>query len=226
MKNVLVVGCSQGIGFETVKVALSKGNRVFAASRNLNPLIELKENNLYTLQCDISNADSIEKMVQQFESYEKKLDAIIVTAGLLIKKEFHLLTEEDFHHIYQTNVYGVFYLIRTIDQLILPGASVTTIGSMGGVSGALKFPGMLFYSSSKAALSCLTECLAVEYQNQNIHCNSLALGAVETDMKNQAFPEFKAPHKPEEIAPFIVDFALTHYKLFNGKTLPVSVSTP
>jgi NAD(P)-dependent dehydrogenase (short-subunit alcohol dehydrogenase family) len=97
---------------------------------------------------------------------------------------------------------------------------------MGGFQGSAKFPGLSFYSASKAALCCLTECLATELKDKSIKMNALALGSVQTEMLDKAFPGYKAPVKAEEIAEFITDFAINGHRYVNGKVLPVSLSTP
>jgi NAD(P)-dependent dehydrogenase (short-subunit alcohol dehydrogenase family) len=97
---------------------------------------------------------------------------------------------------------------------------------MGGVQGTVKFPGLSAYSSSKAALAGLTECLAIEFQDKDIAVNCLALGAVQTEMLQEAFPGFKAPVSPDKMAEFIGNFVLTAHHFMNGKVLPISLSTP
>jgi NAD(P)-dependent dehydrogenase (short-subunit alcohol dehydrogenase family) len=97
---------------------------------------------------------------------------------------------------------------------------------MGGVQGSIKFPGLSAYSASKGALAILTESLAEEMKESGISINCLALGAASTDMLQEAFPNYKAPLTAEEMSSFIYTFALTGNKYFNGKIIPVSVSTP
>ncbi|MCX7729113.1 MAG: SDR family oxidoreductase, partial [Bacteroidia bacterium] len=82
------------------------------------------------------------------------------------------------------------------------------------------------YSSSKGALSILTECLAEELKGYSVKCNALALGAVQTEMFSNAFPEMKAPLTAAEMAQFIGWFAVNGHLFFNGKILPVATSTP
>jgi NAD(P)-dependent dehydrogenase (short-subunit alcohol dehydrogenase family) len=105
-------------------------------------------------------------------------------------------------------------------------AHIINISSMGGVQGSIKFPGLSSYSSAKAALGVLTECLAEEFKESNIRFNTLALGSVQTEMLEAAFPGYTAPLKPMEMAIFIKDFAERGGNFFNGKILPVSLSTP
>ena len=97
---------------------------------------------------------------------------------------------------------------------------------MGGINGAAKFDGLSAYSSSKGAVNILTELLAEEYKEKGPSFNALAFGAVQTEMLEEAFPGLKAPISAKEIADFVLDFALTGHKYFNGKILPVSSSTP
>ena len=97
---------------------------------------------------------------------------------------------------------------------------------MGGIQGSLKFAGLSAYSSSKGAVITLMELLAEEYKESGISFNVLALGAVQTEMLQEAFPDYKAPISAEEMANYIADFSLTGNKVFNGRVVQVSNSTP
>jgi len=103
---------------------------------------------------------------------------------------------------------------------------IVNIGSMGGYQGSAKFKGLSLYSSSKGALAILTECLAEELKDRKIFVNCLALGSAQTEMLSQAFPGYQAPLTAREMAEFIVDFSARGHRWFNGKVLPVSLSTP
>lgn len=72
----------------------------------------------------------------------------------------------------------------------------------------------------------LTECLSEELKGENVYFNCLAIGAVETEMLNEAFPGYKAPVTAKEMGKFIADFALSGHKLFSGKIIPVAHSNP
>jgi NAD(P)-dependent dehydrogenase (short-subunit alcohol dehydrogenase family) len=103
---------------------------------------------------------------------------------------------------------------------------VVNISSMGGVQGSAKFPGLAAYSSSKGALITLTELLAEEFKQTGPSFNVLALGAVQTEMLEEAFPGYKAPLTARQMAQYIIDFSLTGNTFYNGKVLEVSSSTP
>ncbi len=97
---------------------------------------------------------------------------------------------------------------------------------MGGYQGSSKFAGLSLYSASKGALAVLTESMAEELKPYQISVNCLALGAVQTEMLAEAFPGYSAPVSAAQMGEFIADFAFNGNRFFNGKILPVSLSTP
>jgi len=121
---------------------------------------------------------------------------------------------------------GHVKMIRQLFPTMPAGSHIVNIGSMGGYQGSVKFPGLAAYSVSKAALHTLTECLAVEFAEHKIHINCLAIGSVQTEMLEKAFPNYESPVAAFEMGKYIADFALTGHKFFNGKILPVAVTTP
>jgi NAD(P)-dependent dehydrogenase (short-subunit alcohol dehydrogenase family) len=97
---------------------------------------------------------------------------------------------------------------------------------MGGFQGSAKFPGLAAYSVSKGALSILTECLSVELSDKNIKANALCLGAVQTEMLEEAFPGIEAPLSAKEMGNYISNFAIEGSAFYNGKILPVALEDP
>jgi NAD(P)-dependent dehydrogenase (short-subunit alcohol dehydrogenase family) len=126
----------------------------------------------------------------------------------------------------EVNYFAPAGLIRSLLPMMKRGSHILNISSMGGYQGSIKFTGLSGYSSSKAALACLTECLANELSAAGISVNCLALGSVQTEMLSEAFPGFNAPVSSEEMGKFIAYFAVNGGKFFNGKILPVALSTP
>src|SRR5205085_11189019 len=122
---------------------------------------------------------------------------------------------------------GHVKMIQHLLALFPPsGGHIVNIGSMGGFNGSVKFPGLAAYSASKGALHTLTECLATELEKSNIKVNCLALGSAQTEMLEKAFPGYKSPVKAAEMGRLVAEFAMTGHHFFNGKILPVSVTTP
>ena len=223
MKNVIITGASRGIGFELTKLFCDKGYKVIALSRNIS---KLNIPNVTAYELDISCEKSILKTVKLILNDFSQVDILINNAGSLINKPFSETSFNDFESIYKVNVFGLAELIR----LLLPGfhkkSHVVNISSIGGIGGSSKFPGLSAYSSSKGALNILTEMLSEEFKDSGPSFNCLALGAVQTEMLEEAFPGFQAKVSPLEMANYIYNFSTEGNKLFNGKTIPVSTSNP
>lgn len=226
MKNIVITGASKGIGFELCKLFLKRNNRVLAISRTTGNLDTITNPNLNVIPADISKEEDLMKIERFVKANWDCVDILINNAGKLINKPFEELTTSDFTTIYQVNVFGVAALTKLLLNFLNKGSHVLNISSIGGIPGTVKFPGLAAYSSSKGALNILTELLAEEYKPREIAFNTLALGAVQTEMLEAAFPGYKAPLNADEMATYICDFALNGAKYFNGKTIPVSSSTP
>ncbi|NOR27154.1 MAG: SDR family NAD(P)-dependent oxidoreductase [Lutibacter sp.] len=226
MKNVIITGTSRGIGFELAQLFAKNGYQVLALSRNSKSLENLNIKNIITISVDLSIEEDLKKVTKFISTNWKTVDILINNAGKLINKPFEKLTSSDFLEVFKVNVFSVAELTRQLIPYFKKGSHVVNISSIGGVQGSLKFPGLAAYSSSKGALITLTELLAEEYKEQQIMFNTLALGAVQTEMLEEAFPGYKAPVSASEMANYIFNFAITGNKFYNGKILQVSSTTP
>lgn len=226
MKTFLVTGASRGIGLETVKTLLDAGARVVLVSRNASE-VNLESDRLIKLNADLSVDNEGEKIASALKSLEiSGIDGLVHNAGTLICKKFESLTLADFESVYRVNVFAVAMLTKALLPFLHRGSHVLGISSMGGIQGSSKFSGLAAYSSSKGALITLFELLAEEFKEQGIYFNLLALGAVQTEMLAEAFPGYVAPVTAPEMGSFIADFVQNGHRFFNGKVLPVALSTP
>ncbi|TVZ57031.1 short-subunit dehydrogenase [Lutibacter sp. Hel_I_33_5] len=226
MKNIIITGTSRGIGFELAQQFANTGHKVLALSRNTKPLKKINHKNITLISVDLSNNVDFKKVVNFIKTSWKKVDILINNAGKLINKPFTDLTSNDFLEVYKVNVFGVAELTKQCIPFFTKGSHIVTISSMGGIQGSMKFPGLAAYSSAKGAVITLSELLAEEYKEHGFSFNVLALGAVQTEMLEEAFPGYQAPTTAKEMADYIFNFALTGYKHYNGKVLQVSSSTP
>ncbi|WOD44410.1 SDR family NAD(P)-dependent oxidoreductase [Hwangdonia lutea] len=226
MSNIIITGTSRGIGFELVKLFAKSGHKVLALSRNEKPIKDIQLKHVSTMSFDLSEAKEYRKVEAFVKENWQQVDVLINNAGALINKPFAETSISDFEYVYKTNVFGVAELTRVVLPFMKNNSHVVTISSMGGVQGSMKFPGLAAYSSSKAAVITLTELLAEEYKDSGISFNVLALGAVQTEMLEEAFPGYKAPTTALEMAQYILDFSLNGSKYYNGKLMQVSNSTP
>ena len=231
-KHIVVTGASSGIGFQTAKLLCIQGHTVFAIARNQEKLETLENEvneesgSLIPIIMDLSSFDK-SNFDEAFKSVSK-IDILINNAGVLLNKEFLDISEEDILKVFNLNYISVVKTIQYFHSRLCKSnsAHIVNIGSVGGVTNSVKFPGLSIYSSSKGALSILSECLAKDFEQDDISVNCLALGAVNTDMLKQAFPDYQAETEPDQMAGFISNFALKNNTVMNGVTQIVSVSNP
>lgn len=230
---VVVTGASRGVGRATAKALVElHGCTVVAISRDAGGLASLKAEcgdsagALEALQVDLASANGIEAVKRHLAG--KRLHGLVNNAGLLIKREWGEWTADDLQRLFVLNASVPLLLSQALTSLLEgdPPGHIVNIGSMGGFQGSVKFPGLAAYSSSKAALANLTECMAEELKERGVRCNCICLGAVDTAMLRAAFPGYIAPVGAEEVGRYISGFVMDGHNLFNGKILPLAVSTP
>jgi NAD(P)-dependent dehydrogenase (short-subunit alcohol dehydrogenase family) len=233
--NIVITGASRGIGFASaLELAARRGHEVLALSRDKRKLDELREAaknlaldcRLSVLPFDLTQPDWT--ALEAAAASMSQVDVLINNAGFLTHKPFEQLGAEDWARTFEVNVFGPARLIRALLPAIRRAERphILNIASMGGFQGSAKFPGLAAYSASKGAMAVLSECLAEEFKDDRIAVNCLALGAVDTEMLRAAFPHYQAPLASARMAEFIADFAVKGHWFFNGKILPVSLSTP
>ncbi len=224
MKRYLVTGASRGIGKEVVRALAQAGHHVIASARTRAHLDELTLE--YPGSVEAMPGDLGTKTGCEAFNGVGPLDGWVHAAGYLQAKPFHELTDEDWQTMWEVNVMSAVRLARLLESSFQPGSHVVFIGSMGGVQGSSKYPSLSAYSTTKGAISVLTECLSTEWADKRISVNCLALGAVQTDMLAQAFPGYQAPVSAEQMGRYIGTFLTDAGFLYNGKILPVALNNP
>jgi len=225
----IITGASRGIGYETALELASKGFNVLALARSQEKLLSLEELNpekISILSLDITEKPSAQKVKDFLEQNDFTISGLVHNAGVLINKPFAELSDADWMKQIEVNMMAPVRLTRELLPLFEKHSHIVHIGSMGGFQGSDKFPGLSAYSVTKGALSLLTECLAVELQNEQVKVNCLCLGAVQTEMLNEAFPGMTAPVEPQEMGIYISEFVKNGHKFYNGKVLPVALQNP
>lgn len=228
-KVAVVTGASRGIGYETCKKLAENDHHAVAVARSadsLHLLQEFRSEYIHALPADLTEEKAIDSLVDTVDEHFEGVDILINNAGALINKKFSDLSLDDWRSQIESNLISAVHITKKLLPYFNEDAHIVNISSMGGFQGSAKFPGLTAYSVSKGALSILTECLATELKEQNIRANALCLGAVQTDMLEEAFPGIEAPVSPEEMGAYIADFALSASRFYNGKILPVALEDP
>lgn len=232
--NIIVTGASRGIGYELVKWFARQGkHNILAISRNKAKLQELQQqaikegdSRVFVLPFDVINGNYRDELLPFVNTHLRKLDIMVNNAGRLVNKRIEETSDDEFDAQFNVNIKGPFKLAKALHEHFSENSHIVNVTSMGGYQGSMKFPGLGIYSSSKGAVSIFTEALAEEWKERKVSVNALALGAVQTEMLSEAFPQMTVDTAPDEIAEYIGHFALTGHKFFNGKVLPVTNSTP
>jgi len=235
--TILITGPSRGIGAQLAMELAKEKYKLVLLSRNEDGLNKIcsKCNDLagekvassmvYDLK-DIEN--SMEDFIERLKEHTTELDCLVNNAGTLIRKPYQEIGIRESKDMFDVNFFAPAMLIQaTLPMLKESGkGSIVNVTSMAAVQGSSKFSGLSMYAASKGALATLTECLAEEFESEGIRVNALAFGAVQTEMLAEAFPGYEAPITANGMGKFFKWFVLEGSKYFNGKMLPVTVSTP
>lgn len=220
--NIVITGVSKGIGKELVNQFLNSTlvNKIYACTSSKKE-VSFADTRVEVVSLDLTNSSSIVSFSNKIK--EREIDLLINNAGYLSSSIFSDSQLEEARRMFEVNFFGPYQLIQNLLPFLKSAkGQVINVGSMGGFQGSSKFSGLAAYSSSKSAVACLSECLAVEFLKYNVNVNCLALGAVNTEMLQKAFPDYVSDISPKEIASFIKLFSEVSGKLINGKVIPIS----
>lgn len=225
-RNVLITGVGRGIGLETCREFLKdeRIEKVVGTTRNPEQHPLRGNDRLTLIHSEFSSEEGVKKMILKIADHLDSIDYIVLNAGVLVNKPLRDQEWKDFSKTFTINAISQPYMVGCLLDYMNTGAHVVTIGSVGGMTGTSKFPGLSTYSPSKAAIAVWSEVMAVEEEGYRF--NSLALGAVNTEMLAEAFPGYEAALGPNDMASYIKEFTIEGGKYFNGKTLQVSVTSP
>ncbi len=223
---IIVTGASRGIGRAVVDELKNRGRFVVSISRGevCDGVLTVGELKLAFNWVDYDQlVGVITELIGAFQ-----VDGIVNNAGMLKAADLMESTYDDFVEHMKVNTWYPFELFRTLyrEGVFASKSHVLNIGSMGGIQGASKFPGLFNYSASKAALASLTEAMAAEIRGEGLSFNYLALGAVNTEMLKAAFPGYSAPVNPENMAKLIASVLLDSGGIMNGRLIQATNSDP
>jgi NAD(P)-dependent dehydrogenase (short-subunit alcohol dehydrogenase family) len=160
-RAVLITGCSSGIGRATAHELATHGWTVYATTRHLDEMLDLKQAGCYLLQLDVTNEASMQEAIATIERVEGAVGVLINNAGYSQSGAIESVPLELVRRQFETNVFGLMRLT----QLVLPGmrkqrwGKIVNISSMGG---RLTFPGGGYYHASKFAVEAFTDVLRYE----------------------------------------------------------------
>lgn len=194
-KIVLVTGASRGIGRNIAYNLALDGYKVIANYNNSEKEAkdlqeELKNKNIKIdiFKADVSRKQEVENLVNFVIEKYNKIDVLINNAGIAEEKLFTDITEEDFDKMMKVNLYSVFYTTQEVvkNMLKVHNGIIINISSIYGLTGGSC---EVHYSMAKAGIDGMTKALAKELGHSNIRINSIAPGAIDTDMNKNLTEE-------------------------------------
>jgi len=183
--NVLVTGCSRGIGLAIAKKLIDEGYFVVGTSRSKIDLANLLgSDNCLHQAVDISNEDDISLMIESLIKQEIHIHCLVNNAGITKDQLFMRMNSDDWNSVINTNLNGVFYLTKSLIKSMVK-SKYGRIINISSVAGLMGNAGQVNYASSKAALSGFTKSLAKELASRNITVNNVCPGFIESDMTKE-----------------------------------------
>ena len=186
--TVLITGASRGIGAECARTFAKNGYNVainyFRSEKNaLDLKAEINDGGgvAEIFKADVSDEKQVEEMISAVVKRFGKVNVLVANAGVSKSGVFSDMAQSDFDKIFDTNVRGVFNVVKGVlpHMYERESGSIVTISSIWGQTGGSC---EVLYSMSKAAIIGMTKALAKEVAPMHIRVNSVSPGAIDTDM--------------------------------------------
>lgn len=238
-KNIVLTGCSRGIGSEILKKCAKYGANILACVRQQDPILERKFKELsfeYGVQIqmivvDLSQEEQIKKAAQEILKEKKGIDGIVNNAGITgMNRLFSMTSMESIREVFEINFFAPLILTQRLMKNMIRNkkGSIVNISSISALSGE---PAQLEYVASKSALLAATKKMANELGVYNIRANSVLPGVTKTEMVEKMVPEvleqeisltsLNRAAEPEEIAEVVAFLLSDRSSYISGQAIRV-----
>ncbi len=191
MAIVVITGTSTGIGYEAALRFGRSGNRVYATMRNLAKAGPLRDAaaaeklDIRVVQLDVDSQESIDQAMAHILGEEGRIDVMVNNAGVTGVGPIETTSDEEWHAVFETNFFGPLRVIRAVAPVMRKQLSGSII-NVSSVAGRIVAPVYGQYHSSKWALECATETLAVELKQFGIRVAAVEPGFFVTPILDKA----------------------------------------
>lgn len=227
---VLITGGGSGIGAACAAEFFRRGRPVVIVGRTASRLKEtVRALGGSARVLSLAGDAGDEKFARAaFAAARKRfgsVDILVNNAAVLVKMPFLQTSVAQWDATMRTNLRGPFLFSREFLRTAKPGRAIVNIGSLAGVHGTVKFPGLSAYTVSKYGITGLTAALAAEVRPLGVAVFCVAPGAVDTGMLRKAAPGLKAGAVPSDIARVVVELAeAASPDLLSGATIPLDTN--
>jgi NAD(P)-dependent dehydrogenase (short-subunit alcohol dehydrogenase family) len=234
----LITGSSKGIG-KACAIALAEagadivlGLHDVHSARALIKQIEKLGRKVLAVQMDVSNMQQISSAVATAHKHFKHIDILVNNTGIGAASPAEDISEHDFDTTVAVNLKGTFFVSQAVGRIMIKQRQGRII-NIGSQAGFVALPTEAIYCMTKAAISHLTKCLALEWAAYNITVNAVAPTFIETPgtkkwLDDPAFRESVKRRiplgrigKPEDVAQPVVFLASTAASMITGATLMI-----
>ncbi|WP_419769527.1 MAG: SDR family NAD(P)-dependent oxidoreductase [Candidatus Marinarcus sp.] len=191
MANILITGCSSGIGLATAQLLKQEGHRVFASARKEDDVKMLEAQGFETFLVDVTQHETIDVALEKITLLTQgKLDVVFNNAGFGQPGAVEDLSVQTLKEQFETNVFGLHYLTTQAIKIMRKQGfgKIIQHSSVLGII-ALKFRGA--YNASKYAIEGLNDTLRQELLGTNITITTINTGPVSSQFRANALKKFK-----------------------------------
>lgn len=185
-KVAIVTGSSRGIGAEIARTLGHTGAKIIAnysknhaAAEAVCEAIAAAGSEALAVQADVSNPADVRKLFDTAIERFGRVDILVNNSGVLVSKKMAEISDEEFDHVLNINVKGVFYALREAAFRLADGGRVVSLSS---TVTRLMLPNYGAYAASKGAVEQLTRVFAREVGERGITANIVSPGPVNTEM--------------------------------------------
>jgi NAD(P)-dependent dehydrogenase (short-subunit alcohol dehydrogenase family) len=237
-KVALVTGSSKGIG-KACALALAQagadiilGLREKSTGELLAGQIHEMGRRALPVQMDVTRMHEIADAVKVAVEYFHRIDILVNNVGIGKSNRIECVTEKDFDETIEANLKGTFFTAQAVGRVMI-SQRLGTIINIGSQAGFIALPNESVYCMTKAAISHITKCMALEWAQYNITVNAVAPTFIETPgtKEDLANPEFRESvikriplgriGDPIEVAGAVVFLASPAASLITGATLMI-----
>jgi len=203
MKNVLITGCSTGIGFETAAHLARNGYNVIATMRNparspeLGDLAAKESIAITILRMDVDSDESVKSAFQQAYDRFGPIDVLVNNAGIASDLPLEETSMDLFQQIFQTNLFGA---VRCMKEVIpsMRERGEGLIINVSSIAGKTQSPSMAAYAASKSALNTVSMSLAGEVGRFGMRVAIVEPGFIETPILDKYDATFRSIYPNRE----------------------------
>jgi NAD(P)-dependent dehydrogenase (short-subunit alcohol dehydrogenase family) len=234
----LITGASKGIGKACAMALAEAGADIVLGLHDINSAralvrqIEKLGRKVLAVQMDVSSMEQISSAVAIAHKHFKRIDILVNNTGIGAASPAEAVSEQDFDRTVAVNLKGTFFVSQTVGRIMIKQRRGRII-NIGSQAGFVALPTEAIYCMTKAAISHLTKCLALEWAAYNITVNAVAPTFIETpgtkkwldDAEFRESVKRRIPlgriGKPEDVARPVVFLASSAASMMTGATLMI-----